>query len=145
MHETVQRHQTAASVKQMRLLFTPPRRAPEVRADREAACQVLDNLVSNAIKFSAPGRNVTLRLEDGPGQWVTLVVEDEGPGFSEEDKTKMFRRYGRLTARPTGGEPTTGLGLSIVKRLVATMNGRIAVESQPGQGAGFFVRLPAIR
>jgi two-component system sensor histidine kinase/response regulator len=129
----------------MHLIFTAPRECPAVRADREAACQVLDNLVSNAIKFSPSGKSVTLRIEDGPGQWVTVVVKDQGPGFTEEDKSKMFRRYGRLTARPTGGEPTTGLGLSIVKRLVATMNGRIAVESRPGEGAEFFVRLPAAR
>ena len=69
-------------------------------------------------------------------------VQDEGPGFSENDKTGMFRRYGRLSARPTGGEPSTGLGLSIVKKLVLAMHGELACESKPGNGATFAFRLP---
>jgi two-component system sensor histidine kinase/response regulator len=73
---------------------------------------------------------------------VECQVEDEGPGFSESDKTRMFRRYGRLSARPTGGEPSTGLGLSIVKKLVLAMQGELACQSAPGAGATFAFRLP---
>ena len=69
-------------------------------------------------------------------------VRDQGPGFKEEDKAKMFRRYGRLSARPTGGEPSTGLGLSIVKTLVQNMRGELICESTPSQGATFYLRLP---
>jgi two-component system sensor histidine kinase/response regulator len=54
----------------------------------------------------------------------------------------MFRRYGRLSARPTGGEPSTGLGLSIVRKLVQAMGGELLCESSPGQGAAFTMRLP---
>ncbi|MGI8602174.1 MAG: hybrid sensor histidine kinase/response regulator [Verrucomicrobiales bacterium] len=141
----VERHRTAAAVKNITLNFKPPAQALQMRADREAAAQVLDNLVSNAIKFSPPGKNVHVRVEDGPFEWITLAIKDEGPGFSDEDRQKMFRRYARLTAKPTSGEPSTGLGLSIVKRLVEAMKGRINVESEPGAGAEFFVRLPAVR
>ena len=83
-------------------------------------------------------------LSAGAGQleWAQFTVRDEGPGFSLEDQEKMFRRYGRLSALPTGGEPSTGLGLSIVKRLVDAMNGRIALTSEAGQSACFTVRLP---
>jgi two-component system, sensor histidine kinase and response regulator len=70
------------------------------------------------------------------------VVRDEGPGFSAEDKARMFRRYGRLSARPTGGEPSTGLGLSIVRKLVQGMGGELLCESAAGNGATFIVRLP---
>ena len=73
---------------------------------------------------------------------VECVVRDEGPGFTAEDKARMFRRYGRLSARPTGGEPSTGLGLSIVRKLVQAMNGELSCESSPGQGAAFTIRLP---
>ena len=66
----------------------------------------------------------------------------KGPGSREDDKTRMFRRYGRLSARPTGGEPSTGLGLSIVKKLVLAMHGELACESTPGNGATFTFRLP---
>ena len=66
----------------------------------------------------------------------------KGPGSAKSDKTRMFRRYGRLSARPTGGEPSTGLGLSIVKKLVLAMQGELACESTPGNGATFAFRLP---
>lgn len=115
-----------------------------VLADHEALAQVIDNLVTNAIKFSQNGRSVTLGASTGPLQWVHFTVSDQGPGFTEADREKMFRRYGRLSARPTGGEPSTGLGLSIVKRLVETMNGRIQLDSEAGQGACFTVRLPVV-
>jgi two-component system sensor histidine kinase/response regulator len=73
---------------------------------------------------------------------IECRVRDQGPGFSEEDKARMFRRYGRLSARPTGGEPSTGLGLSIVKKLVQAMKGDLTCDSAPDQGATFTVRLP---
>ena len=76
------------------------------------------------------------------GPHAECVIRDEGPGFTAEDKEKMFRRYGRLSARPTGGEPSTGLGLSIVRKLVQAMDGDLMCESNPGQGAVFTIRLP---
>ena len=79
-----------------------------------------------------------------PGKgYIECQVQDEGPGFSEKDKTRMFHRYARLSARPTGGEPSTGLGLSIVKKLVVAMHGELACESTPGNGATFAFRLPS--
>lgn len=112
-----------------------------VRGDRGAIGRVLDNLLSNAIKFSPPGKRVwiSLRAEDGSG---VLTVRDEGQGFSPEDKQAMFQSYRRLSARPTGNETSTGLGLSIVKRLVDAMGAEIRCESAPGAGAGFVVTLP---
>jgi two-component system sensor histidine kinase/response regulator len=71
-------------------------------------------------------------------------VRDQGPGFTEEDKTRMFRRYGRLSARPTGGEPSTGLGLSIVLKLVQAMNGELLCDSIKDQGTTFTIRLPHV-
>jgi two-component system sensor histidine kinase/response regulator len=70
------------------------------------------------------------------------TISDEGPGFTAADREKIFRRYVRLSARPTGGEPSTGLGLSIVKRLVDAMKGRLTLETAPAHGATFTVRLP---
>jgi len=76
------------------------------------------------------------------GRMVECLVRDEGPGFTEADKASMFQRYQRLSARPTGGEPSTGLGLSIVRKLVLAMNGELSCESEPGNGASFTIRLP---
>jgi two-component system sensor histidine kinase/response regulator len=112
-----------------------------VLADASALDQVLDNLLSNALKFSPSGKRVFISLRP-LNQQVECVVRDEGPGFTPEDKARMFRRYGRLSARPTDGEPSTGLGLSIVRKLVLAMNGELSCESNPGQGAAFAIRLP---
>jgi two-component system sensor histidine kinase/response regulator len=112
-----------------------------VFADPHALDQVLDNLLSNAIKFSPPGKKVCLSVHRNNGH-VNCLIKDEGPGFTAEDKARMFRRYGRLSARPTGNEPSTGLGLSIVQKLVRAMNGELICESDPGNGAAFTVRLP---
>ncbi|MFN5310645.1 MAG: sensor histidine kinase, partial [Candidatus Kapaibacterium sp.] len=73
---------------------------------------------------------------------VWIAVQDEGPGLTEDDKQKLFKKYTRLSAKPTGGEHSTGLGLSITKKLVEGMNGRIWCESVHGHGAAFIVELP---
>ena len=112
------------------------------KADRAATMQVFDNLISNALKFSPP--QTTLHVHTMPEQDFILVnVRDEGPGISAEDQKKMFQKFSRLTARPTGGESSNGLGLSIVKRLVDAMGGSIQCQSTLGCGANFMVRLPA--
>ncbi len=138
----VQQHQEPAKRKQLVLKVVLPPNGTLVQADGAALNQVLDNLLSNAIKFSPPGKQIRLTVCPPGARYVECQVQDEGPGFSENDKTRMFRRYGRLSARPTGGEPSTGLGLSIVKKLVLAMHGELACESTPGNGATFAFRLP---
>jgi len=103
--------------------------------------QVIDNLLSNAVKYSPPGAavDVSLGLD---GQDAVLAVQDRGPGLTEEDRRRLFGAFQRLSARPTGGEKSTGLGLAITQRIVTAHGGRIEVESAPGQGATFRVRLP---
>ncbi len=101
--------------------------------------RILDNLISNAIKFSPAGGEVRLAAgQDAAGYW--LKVADTGPGFSEADKAKMFRNFQRLSARPTGGEGSTGLGLAIVKHLVDRLGGTIELVSEKGKGADFLLR-----
>ncbi len=111
-----------------------------VLTNASALNQVLDNLLSNALKFS-PAKPAGFVLVRPLDQQVECVVRDEGPGFTIEDKAHMFRRYGRLSAHPTGGEPSAGLGLSIVRKLMQTMNGELSCESNPGQGTAFAIRL----
>lgn len=143
-------HQAAASIKQIELLTEFPDAPPVVTADAEGLRQVLDNLLSNAIKFTPSGGRVAIRVQATPTGLAECLVSDSGPGFTQGDRDKMFRRYGRLTARPTAGEPTTGLGLSIVKRLVEAMRGRIYLADETAQsnasvnlgGATFVVSLP---
>ncbi len=113
---------------------------PLVLADAGQLMQVLDNLVSNAVKYSPPGKNVWVRCW-AQERTVRFEVRDEGPGLTEEDRKRLFQNFARLSAKPTAGEHSTGLGLAIVKRLVEQMNGRVWCESEPGKGAAFLVEL----
>jgi two-component system, sensor histidine kinase and response regulator len=115
-----------------------------VLADQAALEQVLENLLSNALKFSPPEKNIWITVEPASDGGTVCRIKDEGPGFTEEDRALMFRRYRRLSARPTAGEPSTGLGLSIVQKLVLSMNGELTCESSPNQGATFILRLPPV-
>jgi signal transduction histidine kinase/ligand-binding sensor domain-containing protein len=89
-------------------------------------------------------QNVQASCSHLPVASVRVVVRDEGPGLSSDDKAKLFGKFARLSARPTGGESSTGLGLSIVKRMVETMNGVVWCESTLGEGAIFAVEFPAV-
>ncbi len=141
IHAAVGRNRDAATAKDIRLVADLAA-TPVVLADTHGLSQVLDNLIGNAVKFSPPSSTVTVTLSDPAFTYASFVVTDEGPGFTPDDREKLFRRYGRLSARPTGGEPSTGLGLSIVKRLIDAMEGRIELEEKNGTGASFRVRLP---
>lgn len=103
--------------------------------------QVIDNLLSNAVKFSPPGATVHVWADQQPDAW-RISVQDEGPGVSEEDRKRLFQNFARLSARPTGGERSTGLGLAITRRLVEQHGGTIDVKSLPGHGAIFWFTLP---
>ena len=78
-------------------------------------------------------------------QDVVVEVKDEGPGLTDDDKLKLFSKYQKLSARPTGSESSTGLGLSIVKKFVESMKGQIWCESEAGNGASFFVKFPKVQ
>lgn len=103
--------------------------------------RILDNLISNAIKFSMRNKAVKVRLSREVS-CIHLEVIDQGPGIAPEDHEKLFEKFVRLGNRPTAGESSTGLGLSIVKALVEKIGGQIAVRSALGQGATFQVTLP---
>jgi signal transduction histidine kinase len=115
----------------------------EILADFNITLQVVQNIISNAIKFSQPNKKIyiTIRSSEEP-QHIDISIKDEGPGFTENDKKKLFQKFAKLSARPTGGEHSTGLGLSIVKKLVEMMNGKIRVESEHGKGAEFILTFP---
>jgi two-component system, sensor histidine kinase and response regulator len=137
----VEQYQEAARRKKIKIETDFPAEAVIAMADFFALDQIFDNLISNSLKFSPENKSIFVSVRSAKHH-AECVVRDEGPGFSEEDKTKMFRRYGRLSARPTGGEPSTGLGLSIVRKLVQGMGGELFCESIPENGATFIVRLP---
>ena len=102
--------------------------------------QIFDNLLSNALKYSPQNTKVCVELSSAGGK-VRFSVCDEGPGLTEDDKQKLFGKFARLSAEPTGGEHSTGLGLSIVKKMVEMMGGEVRCESESGKGAAFIVEL----
>ncbi|HWB03739.1 MAG TPA: hybrid sensor histidine kinase/response regulator [Verrucomicrobiales bacterium] len=129
-----------AEAKQQTLSVSVPAQPVTVFTDAGAVRRVIGNLLSNAVKFTPRGGTVTFAVTEKNGG-IDIVVSDSGPGFSEEDKVHAFTRYGRLSARPTGGEISTGLGLNIVKKLTELMGGRVSLEST-SKGAVCSVHLP---
>ena len=106
--------------------------------DKNYLLQILENLISNAVKFSPECKNIYLNLWAHQGK-VYLGIKDEGPGISREDQKKLFMKYQPLSATPTGNETSTGIGLSIVKKYTEMMNGEVWCESDLGKGAKFIL------
>lgn len=106
--------------------------------------RVAENLLSNALKFTPTGGSVITRAKIDEN-WLLFEVEDSGPGLSAKDQASLFKRFGTLSARPTGGEASIGLGLNIAGRILGHLGGSITCESEQGQGATFRVRLPIQR
>lgn len=143
LDNVVNRYQLAASKKNITINFETDADSPQIYGDPTLTIQILDNIVSNAVKYSPADKRVWVRLkEDKVNKKVRVEVQDEGPGFSDEDKKKLFGKFARLSAKPTGGEHSTGLGLSIVKRLAEAMGANIWCESELGKGALFVIEFP---
>ncbi len=135
-------HQQAIQ-KQIAIHYLRDGRVP-VEVDVDAIMRVVDNLVSNAVKYSPLGSQVWVRLEHERGS-VVLRVRDQGPGLTADDLGKVFGKGQQLSAKPTAGEHSTGLGLYIVKQLIEQHQGDVGVDSVAGEGATFWVRLPVLQ
>lgn len=130
-----------AAKKEIQLSFNPSTTPVSVKGDMLYMTEIIENLLSNAIKFSERKKNVFVQIESSQEQ-ILLRIRDEGPGLTEDDKQKIFQKFQRLSARPTDGEQSTGLGLSIVKKYTELMNGKIWFESEPGKGTSFYLEFP---
>ncbi len=142
LEQLANRHQMMATPKDTKILLED---FPDMdmTADPVRVRQVIDNLVSNAIKYSPPGSTVVVnatRTREG----CRISVTDEGPGITEEDRKKLFKDFAKLSAKPTGGEKSVGLGLAISRRIVEAHGGSIGVDSHTGQGAEFWFIIPAV-
>lgn len=112
-----------------------------INADRSKFERIIDNLLSNSVKYSEKGTSIYIRIFNKNYNSV-ISIRDEGPGFTEKDKELVFTKFAKLSAKPTGGETSNGLGLSIVKLLVEAMNGTVSLESEVGVGSEFYVSFP---
>lgn len=169
LHHIVLRYRTLAKYKSI-IIFNeyplPSNAEIRVKADETMLKQVIDYILSNAVKFTGFNKNIFVNVEIAETERfqesalpsnrqtlsttarkasthrVRIVVKDEGPGISKNDLSEMFGMFTKLTARPTGGENSIGVGLSIAKRLTETMNGRVWCESDLGSGSTFIIELP---
>ncbi|MCU0426887.1 MAG: ATP-binding protein [Candidatus Kapabacteria bacterium] len=169
--ETLAHYQERAAQKEVRILFS--NEAPiRVMGDEQMLLQVMDNLVSNAVKYSQRGKAIHIYVEEyspvqeerinppspllarlgireqvrfGKQPLGVIVVRDEGAGIPVDELPRLFGKFVRLSTRPTEGEDSTGLGLSIVKKFVEKMNGEIWCESEPGKGSVFVLTLPLVQ
>jgi len=139
--DIVSRYRSAAAQKSIEIESTHRHGDQTIETDHMLLFLVLENLVSNAVKFSNANTRVRLETDRQEGA-VLFKVCDQGPGFSEEDRSLLFNRFQKLSAKPTGGEQSIGLGLSIVKKYVGDLGGKVWLETPNGTGSTFIVSLP---
>lgn len=143
LQNVVDEYMKKAVAKNITVYFTPEHASYVAYVDPNTVHQILDNLISNAVKYSPLDKNVFIRAALQSDR-VRIEIEDEGQGLSQADQAKLFGKFTRLSTKPTAGEHSTGLGLFIVAKLVDAMNGKVWCESELGHGATFILTLPVI-
>lgn len=130
-----------AAKKQTLITFSPPVSAPDAWVDAAKIQQVIDNLLNNAVKYSPPGSKITAEYHWN-SEYRIFAVKDQGPGIPENERDRLFKDFGRLSVKPTGGEKSTGLGLAICRKIVEAHHGTIVAENLASGGSEFRVTLP---
>lgn len=128
--------------KRTHIVFAERAELPPLTMDAAKIRQVVDNLLSNAVKYSPPGSTIQINLRTSAAGEQIISVHDQGPGIPEDERDKLFKDFGRLSAKPTGGEKSTGLGLAICRKIVEAHHGTIIAENLPAGGCEFRVTLP---
>lgn len=141
------RQKSTAQAKEQTIRFDPPVAAVEAVADASQLAQILENFLSNALKFSPAGAEVEIALlQAEDGSRVRIEVIDQGPGVPVSEQGNLFRMFGRTSVQPTAGEKSHGIGLAVTKRLAESMGGSVGCESPvtgDGTGSAFWVELKA--
>jgi ligand-binding sensor domain-containing protein/signal transduction histidine kinase len=134
-------HLWRAEQKGINLTIEPLDALPDVPVDHSKIASVVDNLLTNAIKYTYAGGSIRIYGESSLSE-IQIHVKDTGQGLTPDDKKKVFATFTKLSAKPTGGESSTGLGLAIVKKIVEIHGGRVWVKSEHGKGSTFSFSLP---
>ncbi|MEN7546931.1 hybrid sensor histidine kinase/response regulator [Rapidithrix thailandica] len=144
LENVVQSYQSRASEKQIQLFLEVEDKSVKALIDPSLVEQIFENLLSNAVKFSPSGKQITVRLRASDGR-CRVEVEDQGQGIKKEEQKYLFKKFRKLSSLPTAGEPSNGLGLSIVKKLVEEMKAEITCESELDKGATFTVDFQTVK
>ena len=135
-------NQILANPKEIKIKLETKENELILNIDEQYLSEVINNLISNAIKFSPPGSEILIRISiPGKGIIKTEII-DKGTGIPAEEQYKLFRYFQRTSTKPTAGESSTGLGLAISKKIINEHNGTIGVISEFAQGSNFFFELP---
>ncbi len=141
IEECLKLNRLFAKEKKITIDFIPEPKITNIQFDRNQLKQVMNNLISNALKFSPQGRHITVKVEKEGNTIVTKVI-DEGPGIPAEEIPTLFKPFQRTSVPIPKGERSTGLGLAIAKKIVERHEGQIGVTSQVGKGSIFYFTLP---
>lgn len=138
--DVIDNFKAMANKKDIHLHAELPEKELYILSDKHLVSRICENLLSNAIKYTPRGKNVWVSVNDDQDA-ISIKVRDEGVGIEKEEMPHLFSKYSKISSQPTDGENSTGLGLSIVKRIVEEINGKISCESEPGKGSLFTVIL----
>jgi PAS domain S-box-containing protein len=139
--DALSRLQIFANRKKISLTFKADNEDWNVTSDPNFLCPIFENVISNAIKFTCEGGHVSISLSKS-NTYVSIEIQDDGQGIKEEELPILFGKFQKLSARPTAGELSNGLGLSIVKEYMMLLRGGIDVYSEWGKGTTFVLNLP---
>jgi signal transduction histidine kinase len=141
INSTIDKHLVLAIKKSISIQRLIDKNLPEVQYDKDILDKVISNLISNAIKYSPQNTQIKVYTELFSDR-INLVVQDEGLGMNEEDLAHLFQEFKKLSARPTAGEGSSGLGLSVAMKLIKQIGGEIYAESAgKNQGSTFRIAL----
>ena len=142
VREAVAEFEQAARARGVRLVVDQDHELPPVLFDRDRVVQVVQNLLSNALRFSPPDEQVEVGVRDGGDGGVRIEVADHGPGVPASERERIFDRFHQLPGSGAGSGASVGLGLTICRQIVAAHDGALRVEDATGGGARFVVELP---
>ncbi|WP_269536903.1 ATP-binding protein [Cerasicoccus fimbriatus] len=144
LKDVVEFNTLAAKKKNLNLKYANHVESPTTHGDLGRVREILDNLINNAVKYTSNGGEILVLLEyEKANNMLQVIVQDEGPGLTDTDLSKLFGRFSRGSAVPTGGESSTGLGLSIVKLMIEEMGGNVYAENRTDRkGSRFIAEFP---
>lgn len=144
VEESLQHFFEPARSKNIHLKTVLNRTIDKISGNPDYVMRILDNLISNAIKYSHSNTTVIISTKQSDGK-IYISIRDQGPGISQAEQNKLFKKFSKLSNKPTANESSTGLGLYIVKKICSTLNGSVRCKSEPGCGSTFIVELPVAK